>query len=168
MVPSSCSDITRLMSLLPNSPGPVGVVNAGPPLSVHVTMTSSSWPVDDTSSVPVSDESAPYLREFVASSWMINASAVADASPTPMRGTDTRIRSLNAPGSSYGANKIDSRSPSKASALACPGSGRTKSCARPSAVKRFVSCFAISSAEADEREVIDVRPDAMANRFLTR
>jgi hypothetical protein len=54
----------------------------------------------ETSNVPSAQESAPYLRELVASSCKTMASVVAARSPTTMRGTDTRMRPLNAPMSS--------------------------------------------------------------------
>jgi hypothetical protein len=51
----------------------------------------------DTSSVPTSEGSAPYLRAFAASSWTAIARLVAAASPTRIRSTATRVRPLKAP-----------------------------------------------------------------------
>jgi hypothetical protein len=47
------------------------------------------------------------------------------------------------------------------------GSGRTRSCARPSDVSLRVSWPVISSTEPADRDVIWVRPAAMAKRFFT-
>jgi hypothetical protein len=46
---------------------------------------------------PVGDDRAPYFSELVASSCTTSVSDVAACSPTPMRGTETRTRPLNAP-----------------------------------------------------------------------
>ena len=72
----------------------------GPPRSVQTTVTSVSWGTQEISSTPSGEDSAPYLRELVASSCTTSANVVAACSPTPMRGTETRTRPLNAPMSS--------------------------------------------------------------------
>src|SRR6476659_49539 len=82
------------------APSPAGEATAGPPRSVQVTTTSLSWAGQAISKVPVGDDRAPYFSELVASSWRTSASVVAACSPTPMRGTETRTRPLNAPMSS--------------------------------------------------------------------
>ena len=92
---------------------------------------------------------------------------VAPDSPTDLRGTETRMRRLNAPVSSYGARRIVTRSPSRAPFSGRPGTGRTKSWARPSAASRVVSSLAMSAAEPAERELMLVRAAAMVRRFLT-
>ena len=61
----------------------------GPPLSVQTITTSLSGGAHETSNVPAAADRAPYLSEFVASSCTTIANVVADASPTPIRGTET-------------------------------------------------------------------------------
>src|ERR1700712_1334146 len=95
--PPSWIVMPRLSSLLPYPPSPVGAATDGPPRSVQTTTTSVSWAAQDISSVPVGEDNAPYFSELVASSWTTSASVVAACSPTPMRGTETRTRPLNAP-----------------------------------------------------------------------
>ena len=68
--------------------------------SIQTTEIMASVSVQEMSSVPLSDDRQPYLTELVASSWTISARLVAVLSPTPMRGTATRMRPLNAPRSS--------------------------------------------------------------------
>ena len=59
-------------------------------------------------------------------------------------------------------------SPSKAaSPPPAPGTGRMRSCARPSVARRWVRSRAISVVVAAERAAIEVRLEAMANRFFT-
>ena len=158
----------RVTSLLPNPPAPAGADTGGPPRSVQTITTSLSGGAHETSNVPAAADSAPYLSEFVASSCTTIANVVADASPTPMRGTETRTLPLKAPISSYGARSTVSKSPSSAAFPSWPGIGRTRSCARPKAVSRCVSSRAISTVDVVDRDVIAVRPDAIAKRFLTR
>jgi hypothetical protein len=98
--PPSWTVMARLRSLLPYPPSPAGEATVGPPRSVQTTTTSVSWAGQAISNVPVGDDRAPYFSELVASSWTTSASVVAACSPTPMRGTETRTRPLNAPMSS--------------------------------------------------------------------
>ena len=79
----------RVTSLLPNPPAPAGADTGGPPLSVQTITTSLSGGAHETSNVPAAADRAPYLSEFVASSCTTIANVVADASPTPIQGTET-------------------------------------------------------------------------------
>ena len=65
-------------------------------------------------SEPSSLDNAPCFAEFVANSCITIANALALRSPTPIRGTATRMRPLNAPLSSYGARSTEMTSPSNA------------------------------------------------------
>src|ERR1700693_3779364 len=98
--PPSWIVMPRLRSLLPYPPSSAGAITGGPPRSVQTTTTSASGAAHDMSRAPDGDDSAPYLRELVASSCTTSASVVAACSQTAMRGTATRTRPLNAPMSS--------------------------------------------------------------------
>ena len=60
----------RWTNLLPKPSSLAGAAIGGPPRSVHVTTTSSSLALHDTSNVPLARESAPYLAEFITISWI--------------------------------------------------------------------------------------------------
>src|SRR3954451_6218254 len=94
MVPPSRAAILRCTNLLPKPSSFVGATTGGPPRSVHITTTSSSWALHDTSNVPLEIDNAPYFAELVANSWITRASAVLEVSPTLILGTETRIRTL--------------------------------------------------------------------------
>ena len=68
MAPPSCAATVRCTNLLPKPSGTEGATTGGPPRSVHITTTSSSRAVHDTSRVPRALERAPYFAEFVANS----------------------------------------------------------------------------------------------------
>ena len=153
IAPPSWAAILRCTNLLPKPSSFVGATTGGPPRSVHLTTTSSSWALHDTSKVPLESDSAPYFAELVANSCITKASAVLEVSPTFILGTETRIRTL-APSSSYGASRTEMRSPRSVASLFRPGTGRIRSCARPRAIRRLVSSWAISSFVAAERELI--------------
>src|SRR3954470_21542124 len=110
IAPPSWAAILRCTNWLPKPSSFVGATTGGPPRSVHLTTTSSSWALHDTSRVPLESDSAPYFAELVANSCNTRASAVLEASPTFILGTETRIRTL-APFSSYGASRTEMRSP---------------------------------------------------------
>ena len=126
IVPPSCAAMLRCTSLLPKPSSVAGAEMAGPPRSVHLIMTSSSWPLHDTSSVPLATDSDPYFAEFVASSWIFWARVVLELSPTFVCGTETRMRTL-ASFSSYGASSTEMRSPRSAASRFRPGLGRMRS-----------------------------------------
>src|SRR5688572_17246044 len=94
MAPSSWADILLCTSLLPKPSRVAGALIGGPPRSVQVMTTLSSLALQDTSKVPLARDSAPYLVELVASSWITKAKAVLEDSPTFILGTDTRIRTV--------------------------------------------------------------------------
>src|SRR3954465_15387719 len=96
----------RCINLLPKPSAFWGATTGGPPRSVQAITTSSSLALQDTSTVPLAVDSAPYFAEFVANSWTTNANVVLEASPTLIFGTETRMRTL-ASFSSYGASNTD-------------------------------------------------------------
>src|SRR4051812_724143 len=116
IVPPSWAAILRCTNLLPKPSSFVGATTGGPPRSVHITTTSFSSALHDTSKVPLESDSAPYFAELVANSWITKASAVLEVSPTFILGTETRIRTL-APFSSYGASRTEMRSPRSVASL---------------------------------------------------